>query len=153
MSSKENVPPDKHAEQSSRISAMKELWEQHYSPAKRTDSVSTVRTRDSPVLSQLMNQSENHPEIISKTSCVGTTVLASRRVLASQRELARKHHKAKSRLEGLSGLAGGVSLWPAMDDMRLSVDDMKSLVVMCGILIAATVAIFFGCHGEFFITS
>ena len=102
----------------------------------------TNRARDSPTLAQLKTQSDSHPEICTKNTHLGTAVFAA------QRELSRKHHEAKSKVEGLSGLGGGVSLWPAMDDMRLSEEDTRLLVILCGMLVVATVAIFFSCHGR-----
>ena len=68
-------------------------------------------------------------------------------VMARQRELERLHHEAKSRLEGVGGIGGGVSLWPAMDDMRLSRSDAVQLAFLCLSLILSTTAVFFMCHG------
>ena len=140
MSSKENIPPEEQT-----FSAMKERWEQnsHMHTESFVAAAPTIRARDSPTLAQLKTQSDSHSEICTKNTHLGTVVFAA------QKELTRKHHDAKSRVEGVSGLGGGVSLWPAMDDMRLSVDDTRWLVIMCGILVAATVAIFFSCHGMY----
>ena len=62
-----------------------------------------------------------------------------------QKELERLHHEAKSRREGVGG---GVSLWPEMDDMRLSRRDTLQLGALCLFLSVTTAALFLACHGE-----
>ena len=71
-------------------------------------------------------------------------------VYTAQRELEKKHHHAKSRVHaGVSGIGGGVSLWPAMDDMRLSSSEVNWLVVVCGVLVIGTMSVFLACHGKY----
>ncbi len=69
-------------------------------------------------------------------------------VQATQKLLAQKHYEAKSNLEGVSGVGGGVSIWPAMDDMRLSRQDAFLLAKVCLGLVIATIAIFWWFHGK-----
>ena len=91
--------------------------------------------RSSPTLAQLQSKSEDGK--------LGGFVHAA------QRELEKKHHHAKSRVHaGVSGIGGGVSLWPAMDDMRLSGSEVNWVVVVCGVLIVGTMSVFLACHGE-----
>ena len=68
-------------------------------------------------------------------------------IYAAQRELMKKHHEAKSRVHSVSGVGGGVSLWPAMDDMRLTRREANWLVISCGLLILGTMSVFLACHG------
>ena len=93
------------------------------------------RVRGSPTLAHLQSRSEDgRPGGF---------------VQAAQRELEKKHHRAKSRVHaGVSGIGGGVSLWPAMDDMRLSGSEVNWLVIVCGVLIVGTMSVFLVCHGE-----
>ncbi len=69
-------------------------------------------------------------------------------VHTAQRVLVRKHYEAKSKVEGLSGLGGGVSIWPSMDDMRLSKEDAFRLVKVCLSLVIVTIATFYWFHGK-----
>lgn len=150
MASKENVPPspawNNHEDVNEnkrnktsptpprskpyqgRTAAMKDHWES-FQPE-------TEATRDSPMLAQL------------KDACAEMKRPAMGAVYAAQRELVRKHYEAKSRIDGISGIGGGVSMWPAMDDMRLSRGDTLKLFVICVGLLAATVAVFYSFHGE-----
>ncbi len=68
-------------------------------------------------------------------------------IYAAQRELMKKHHEAKSRVGAVSGVGGGVSMWPAMDDMRLTRKEANWLVIGCGVLILGTMSVFLACHG------
>lgn len=65
-----------------------------------------------------------------------------------RRELGRLHHQAKSNLKDGVHVGGGVSMWPAMDDMRLSREDVWRLVAVCVLLIACTIAFFRLYHGS-----
>ena len=69
-------------------------------------------------------------------------------VNAAQKELMKKHHEAKSRVHSVSGVGGGVSMWPSMDDMRLARGEANRLVIFCGVLILGTMSVFLACHGE-----
>lgn len=117
---------------------MRDKWE-HHDEARR-DSVrrapSSSRVKNSPVLSQLHSRSE---KLDGKKSGF---------VHAAQQELEKKHHDAKSKVHGVSGLGGGVSMWPAMDDMRLSRREVNWLVIACGVLVIATMSVFLACHGQ-----
>ena len=139
--SKENTPigtsftESKECLKRTKISAIREHWE-HKGENDLEQSLTVTRCRDSPTLNQLKScPGESEPR-------QGTIVSAV------QRELAEKHHAAKSKVDGVGGLGGGVSLWPAMDDMRLSGEDTKWLVCVCAVLVAATIAVFFSCHGK-----
>ena len=67
---------------------------------------------------------------------------------AAQRELVKRHYEAKSKIDGISGIGGGISLWPAMDDMRLSGSDTVRLAVLCVVLAVATLTVFYSFHGS-----
>ena len=69
-------------------------------------------------------------------------------VYAAQRELVRKHYEAKSKIDRISGIGGGISIWPAMDDMRLSQSDAVKMALICVALVAATMATFYCFHGQ-----
>ena len=60
-------------------------------------------------------------------------------------ELGRLHQQAKSNVGNLAG--GGVSLWPEMDDMRLSRWEVWRLFAVCGVLSVCTGTFFFFFHG------
>ena len=143
--SKENVPPSSSAinaetvlasplEPRSRIASVRDQWEQQNFDKR---GLQVPRGKNSPTLTQLQSKSDNEHN------------RKSGYVYAAQRELLKKHHEAKSRVHGMSGIGGGVSLWPAMDDMRLSRREVNWLVVVCGILVVGTVSIFLACHGEY----
>lgn len=103
-----------------------------------TDLVSSA-SRESPTLAQLKRRTEDWSEEGRPASGV---------VYATQRVLERKHHEAKSRLEGISGVGGGVSMWPAMDDMRLSRSDALQLACLSLVLVGATGVVFWMYHGQ-----
>ena len=69
-----------------------------------------------------------------------------RKVQELREELDRRHQQAKSNLKG--GAGGGISLWPAMDDMRLSKEEVWKLLGLCVLLVACTCAAFHMYHGE-----
>lgn len=94
--------------------------------------------RESPTLTHLKNTSKTSEEEKQERCSV----------YARQRALEKMHHAAKSRLEGVSGLGGGVSLWPAMDDMRLSRSDAVQLSCTSLVLMVATGIIFLIYHGK-----
>ena len=72
-----------------------------------------------------------------------------KKVQELREELDRRHQQAKSNVKGgAGGAGGGVSLWPAMDDMRLSREEVWRLVGLCVVLVACTWAIFHMYHGE-----
>ena len=119
-----------------KISAIREHWEKK-GKNDLNHSLTVNRTIDSPTLKQIKSQP-------GKSESKQRTIVS-----AVQRELEKKHHAAKSKVEGVGGLGGGVSLWPAMDDMRLSKEDTKWLAGVCLILVAATVAVFLTCHSKY----
>ena len=76
----------------------------------------------------------------------GRTREATReKVQGLRRELDRLHYKAKSKE---LAVGGGVSMWPAMDDMRLSREDAWVLVAACVGLTLSAIAGFFMYHGN-----
>lgn len=114
-------------------SALRDHWEKHEAGVRgEAEQPGQSRPKNSPTLAQLQSRSERR----------------SGYVHAAQRELQKKHHDAKSKVHGMSGIGGGVSLWPAMDDMRLSTREVNWLVVVCVLLIVATMTVFLACHGE-----
>ena len=116
---------------------MKEHWEQQRAGEERGGSSRESRVKNSPTLAQLQSRSERQSE--RKTGFV----------YSAQKELQRKHHDAKSKVHGVSGLGGGVSLWPAMDDMRLTSGEVNWLLFVCGLLVVGTMSTFLACHGEY----
>ena len=69
------------------------------------------------------------------------------KITARQRELVRKHQEAKSNLEKCPGIGGGVTMWPAMDDMRLSKRETLRLLILSTFVIAGCTVVFFYLHG------
>ncbi|XP_078697497.1 uncharacterized protein LOC144925390 [Branchiostoma floridae x Branchiostoma belcheri] len=63
-----------------------------------------------------------------------------------QRLLQQKHHAAKSNARSLC-VGGGVSLWPQMDNMRLTRRETVALTAWCVGLVVAVQAIFSYLHG------
>ncbi len=68
---------------------------------------------------------------------------AGGRVEVIRRDLDRLHHQAKSNRR----VGGGVSMWPSMEDMRLSREDVSRLVLICASLVLATIVTFQSYHG------
>ena len=112
---------------SEKIAAMRDHW------TEKTEAAAAAR-RSSPILMQLQRESE----------AASTRREAGGSVRARRKELERLHHEAKSRREGVGG---GVSLWPAMDDMRLSRRDTVQLTLLCLLLSGCTAALFTALHG------
>lgn len=157
LSSKENFPPgfpSTPAEEDTsssllslsqqgivggKIAAMRERWDEQIQNRTRAHSDLQSATKESPTLAQLKNMSGGSSQEENPTR--GT-------VYARQRALEKLHHEAKSRLEGVGGVGGGVSLWPAMDDMRLSRGDAVQLACLSLILTVATGILFLIFHGR-----
>ena len=118
----------------SKIAAMRELWDEQVQNRSMTADLQ-YNAKESPTLAQL------------KVASGSSTQEARGSVYARQRTLERLHHDAKSRLAGVSGVGGGVSLWPAMDDMRLSRSDTVQLSCVSLVLMAATGILFMMYHG------
>lgn len=74
-----------------------------------------------------------------------TTPAGGGRVHLLREELDRLHQKAKSNVGDLAG--GGVSLWPEMDNMRLSRGELWRLVTLCCALFLGTLIFFLYFHG------
>lgn len=130
----ETIPPVKQVK--SGVASVRDQWENHDAAVEPR----APRVKNSPILSQLQSRSGiQHQQDGKKVGFV----------YAAQRELERKHHDAKSKVHGMSGLGGGVSLWPAMDDMRLSRREVNWLVISSGVLVIATMSVFLACHGQF----
>lgn len=146
LSSRENVPPPSPAGKETpralqqgaiggKIAAMRERWDEQVQSSFRTDSTA----KESPTLIHLKKTNE---------ASVQREHQAKGSVYSKQRALERLHHEAKSRVEGVNGVAGGVSLWPAMDDMRLSKSDSMQLLCLCLVLMAATGTVFMTYHSR-----
>lgn len=112
----------------------------------RSNFLSTAdRSKPHKYLNQKINHCPTHPHL--QSSNMDRPQWQSGYVYAAQRELMKKHHEAKSRVHSVSGVGGGVSMWPAMDDMRLTRREANWLVVSCGVLIIGTMSVFLACHG------
>lgn len=61
--------------------------------------------------------------------------------------LLHKHQKAKNRIDTLN-VGGGVSIWPNMDDMRLTNGEVVGLLSASVVLCLMTVCLFNTVHGE-----
>lgn len=68
-------------------------------------------------------------------------------VEAKQRVLATKHQNAKSSACQVVGVGGGVTMWPGMDDMRLSQRETVQLTAVAVCLIAGSMCLFIYMHG------
>lgn len=151
-SSKENLPPSpsphernaspqvlhslsKQRMTGGKIAAMRDHWDEQVQRRAHPDF-----HKESPTLTLLKSTSRTSQEEKKARGSVYT----------KQRALDKMHHAAKSRLEGVSGLGGGVSLWPAMDDMRLSRSDAVQLSCTSLVLMVATGIIFATYHGELY---
>ena len=117
---------------------MKERWDGQ-STADLLPPRASRESRESPTLAQLKRRTEDLSEEERPASGV---------VYAMQRALEKKHHEAKSRLEGVSGVGGGVSMWPTMEDMRLSRSDALQLAYLSLVLVGTTGLVFWMCHGQ-----
>ena len=132
----EKREPSDSAQRTPLRQELKERWdEQCRRTAERTQAGSA---RHSPTLAMLRRTAGD-------TTSKGEQFPVGS-VLATQRALQAKHHEAKSRLDGVSGIGGGVSLWPAMDDMRLSRGDIVQLVYLSLILASVTGGVFWAYH-------
>ena len=146
LSSRENVPPRSPASKDAprklqqgkvggKMAAMRERWDEQVQNSIRSESSS----KESPTLVQL--KKTNETPVQREQQARGS-------VFSKQRALERLHHEAKSRVEGVSGVGGGVSIWPAMDDMRLSRSDAMQLSCLCLVLMAATGTLFMTYHSR-----
>ena len=120
--------------------ALRERWDEQCRRTAERTRVSTAR--HSPTLAML-NRATGESASKGERFPGGN-------VLATQRALQAKHHEAKSRLDGVRGIGGGVSLWPAMDDMRLSQSDAVQLACLSLILASLTGGVFWAYHGNFY---
>ncbi|XP_071794243.1 uncharacterized protein [Asterias amurensis] len=68
------------------------------------------------------------------------------RALQKQKILERKHHEAKSRAHTL-GIGGGISLWPQMENMRLTQREVAALTGVSAALVVGVVFLFHYLHG------
>ena len=68
------------------------------------------------------------------------------RIRAQQLRLSRKHQRAQEGSDKLLA-GGGISLWPEMDRMRLSREEMATLGAVCCGLAVTTAALFYMVHG------
>ena len=65
-----------------------------------------------------------------------------------QKELIHKHEQIRQNSDKLS-VGGGVTLWPNMNQMRLSRREVVLLMLTCFALMAGTGWLFMFLHGEF----
>ena len=108
-----------------------------FSPATPDEVHSSKRDPiHSPTLSKLRGGAERE------------AVGVESKIAAKQRELTRKHQEAKSNIENCPGLGGGVTLWPTMNDMRLSKRETIHLVFLSTFLTIGCIAVFYSLHGE-----
>ena len=122
----------------SKVAVIRDHWELDC-PFERTSR------RDMNSVDHLKMNSGQPPR---RTVIADEDKLARSTVYATQRELAKRHYEAKSKLDGISGIGGGVSMWPAMDDMRLTSADTVRLAAICVVLVLTTVAVFYAFHGR-----
>lgn len=61
--------------------------------------------------------------------------------------LVRKHEETRRKVDSLN-IGGGVSMWPEMDSMRMSTDEIYRLSGFCVILVLVVVAVFAFLHGK-----
>jgi hypothetical protein len=108
-----------------------------FSPAPPDEVHSSKRDPiHSPTLSKLRGGAERE------------AVGVESKIAAKQRELTRKHQEAKSNIENCPGLGGGVTLWPTMNDMRLSKRETIHLVFLSTFLTIGCIAVFYSLHGS-----
>ena len=60
--------------------------------------------------------------------------------------LVRKHETARQRVDNVN-VGGGVSLWPEMESMRLTEEEIIQLAALCVGLLAFVIAVFYYLHG------
>ncbi|XP_060581681.1 uncharacterized protein LOC132738238 [Ruditapes philippinarum] len=61
--------------------------------------------------------------------------------------LVRKHEETRRKVDSLN-VGGGVSMWPEMDSMRMSKEEIYKLSGFCLIMVIVVIAIFIGLHGS-----
>lgn len=74
------------------------------------------------------------------------------RVHKDRHTLISKHLDTKHNMDRLS-VGGGVSLWPDMEDMRLSLIEILKLGALCFLLFVVVMMIFSKLHGECYMVS
>lgn len=84
--------------------------------------------------------------------CITTTYIplfavTGRMLKEKQSLLVRKHEETRRKVDSLN-IGGGVSMWPEMDSMRMSTDEIYRLSGFCAILVLLVVAIFTFLHGK-----
>ena len=62
--------------------------------------------------------------------------------------LLRKHEEARSRI-GKATVGGGVTIWPEMDNMRLTSNDLIMLVAVATGLLVSVITLHRTLHGKF----
>jgi hypothetical protein len=63
--------------------------------------------------------------------------------------LVRKHEETRRKVDSLN-VGGGVSMWPEMDSMRMSTEEIYKLSGFCLIMVIIVDAIFIGLHGKIY---
>ncbi|XP_074660716.1 uncharacterized protein LOC141913154 [Tubulanus polymorphus] len=69
------------------------------------------------------------------------------RLKEKQKILTQKHQEAKGKLDAVN-VGGGISLWPEMENMRLTKQEVVNLMAVCLLLLLATISLFQWLHGE-----
>ena len=72
--------------------------------------------------------------------------LLGRLLKDKQSLLVRKHESARQRVDSMN-VGGGVSLWPEMESMRLTDEEVIHLAGVCVALIAFVITLFYFLHG------
>jgi hypothetical protein len=70
------------------------------------------------------------------------------RVDKDKHTLIGKHHDTRHNMDRLS-VGGGVSLWPEMEDMRLSPVEILKLGAVCFLMFVLIITLFNKLHGEY----
>ena len=74
--------------------------------------------------------------------------LSGRKLKEKQEILTNLHEKAKNKADQLN-VGGGISIWPEMENMRLSKSETIYLSISCIFLIITTSFLFLKLHGKF----
>ncbi|XP_033109492.1 uncharacterized protein LOC117110785 [Anneissia japonica] len=101
----------------------------------------------SAVKRQLGEDSDN--EEVSVSPSLAQLRMTPGKALQKQKLLEEKHRLAKSKVSSM-GPGGGVSIWPEMDDMRLTPKEMHLIVIISLVLIGFVCQLFWLLHGNTF---
>lgn len=99
----------------------------------------------SPTLMRLRSSSSDDPR---DTGRRGKATKLDSNIEAKQRVLTSKHQSAKSG----PGVGGGITMWPGMDDMRLSQTESLQLTAVALCLVVGSMCLFMYLHGALYHT-